>query len=205
MKLGILAESDRDEAAFRPFCETILQSPIEIVPRTARAGGITNLLRVVPVVIRELQFRSDAIGLIILADSNHTSLRPGSSKNRREELLRVAETTLSGLAQVPGRPKLRVTVAIAAPAIEAWLLCPRRDDITEAVWEEGITSNNYPYTKQQLKIWLHGTERGDAAPRLQTILTAAKEASSQISKLRERFPNGFGKFHDDLISWKSFR
>jgi hypothetical protein len=202
MKLGILAESPNDEAAIRSICESILQCPIEIIPRTSRSGGITTLTAALPVVIREFQFSSDALGLIVLADSNHTSLIPDSPKNRREQLLSTAERTLRGFSQGTGRARLRVTVAIAAPAIEAWLLSPRRDDINEAAWEKGIASNDYPYSKQQLKVWLHGAERGEAGPRLQTILTAAAKAATQITKLRAQFPNGFGKFHDDLLSWK---
>jgi hypothetical protein len=205
MKISVLAESGNDAGIMAELATEVLGGPVELIDPHFEMSGWNMIPSVLPAVIKHLHFRSEADGLIILADSNHSSLLPGAPKNRREELSILAAKTVEGLGVRHGRPRIRVAVAVAAPALEAWLLFHRYSEINESAWERGLVEKNDPYTKTLLKQRLYSVQRPSRDVMAMRRLEAAKEVKSRIHELRSRFPNGFGSFFEDILSWKSLR
>jgi hypothetical protein len=203
MKISILAESSNDAVVMVELASEILGESVELVEHSFQMNGWNKLPSILSAVIKKIHFHSDADGLIIQADSNHSSLLPGSANNRYEELSELVGKTVAGLSVPYGKPRIKVAVAIAAPALEAWLLFHRHAEISEAAWEAGLKQSQDPYSKASLKQWLYGVQRPSHDVMKSQRLAAARAVRDRIHELRTRFPNGFGKFFDELRCWKS--
>ena len=202
MHVAILSESGADEAALRILGDLVLgvrTTPVERLP--LRSRGWPAVRNVLPVVIRYLQFRTNADGLIVVVDSDHTSLQSSAEKNRLRNLDHLIQQTLSDLSEVRGRAKLRVAFGIAAPALEAWLLCRTVPEISEQAWERGLIEKRDPYTKIELKRRLYRVE----FPSFELSKAKMTEAAAQcdINHLNTQFPSGFGHLSQQLRNWRS--
>ena len=211
MKIALLSESPADESAVRILAQSILGQAIDR-PAPAfplRARGWPSVLNVLPAVIKHFHFRTDAEALIVVADSNHSTPHRGAAdeacgeaKCRLCKLRQAAEQTLQHLRDVPGRDKLRVAVGLAMPAIEAWYLCGRRKVPTsEIAWIQGRESGNDPYTRNQLKKDLYGTDRPALSMLTKHAIVEAERLAENIDLLEERFPLGFGALARAVRSW----
>ncbi|MGA2497987.1 MAG: hypothetical protein ABSH20_09610 [Tepidisphaeraceae bacterium] len=72
MKIAVFSESSADEAAVRILAEAVLGQPIEPVAGKALRrprNGWTHVVKLLRAVILDLYFRTDADGLIVVADS----------------------------------------------------------------------------------------------------------------------------------------
>lgn len=132
MKLVVLSESPSDEAAARILVDGILGTQTDhVAPPFLRARGWSPLLGVLPTVLRQLYYHTDADGLAVIVDSDDSAPHrlahvPRDDANlgcRLCKLRLVAEQVQSGLTEVPNRAPLKTAFGLAIPAIEAWLLC----------------------------------------------------------------------------------
>jgi hypothetical protein len=89
--------------------------------------------------------------------------------------------------------------------IEAWLLFHKHPEVCEETWEKGLVNKREPYTKGLFKQRLYGVQRPTADVRKNLRQQAIAEVRPRIHELRSRFPNGFGRFFDEVLTWKSLR
>jgi hypothetical protein len=144
MKIAVYSESPADEAALRILLDAIRGEPTTPVDvhNNLRANGWSSVRALLPNTIRFLYYQTDADGLVVLVDSDDTPVhRPehevagGFQPTCRVCMFRdLADRTLAAIA--PHRPDrtLRVAVALAVPAVEAWWRCGLDPHVTEQSW-----------------------------------------------------------------------
>jgi hypothetical protein len=96
---------------------------------------------------------------------------------------------------------LKVALGAAVPAIEAWYLLGRRRGVTEAAWAAGQRSRRLPYTRNQLKQWVYGTDRPSLALETQHAEAEARRLCTDLDQLAVAFPIGVGELLRELRSW----
>ncbi len=203
MRVAILSESPADEAALRIITDAVLNVKTTAVDLPSlRSRGWPSVRNVLGVVIKALHYKTEADGLIVVADSNHSSVTEKGQKNRLLELLDIVERNRVALKSTGGRAPLRVAVGIASPAIEAWWLCKKFSDISEANWEKGLKEQTDPYSKRVLKQRLYGVDLPSINLETERMTQAAAELASEITFLESRFPNGFGSLSKQLRAWR---
>ena len=209
MKVAILSESPADEAAVGILANSI--RPIEAIsgqPSSLRARGWPSVYQILPAVITALHYQTDAEALAVVVDSNHSPVHgtdhdvPGgfNPKCRLCFLREKVRKTLGALKQVPGKPMIKTVIGIAVPAIEAWYLCGKDSAVSEAAWKVGLDTGVDPYTKNQLKEKVYGTDRPNLELETACAVEEANRLGESIDLLRTYFPNGFGPFEQDLRS-----
>ena len=204
MRVAILSESSADEAALRILVDAVL-GVATTVPSTTplRSRGWHAVRNVLPVITKELQYRTDAEGLVVVVDSNHTYLSGDEPRNRLREFQELVQRCQRQLRPVPGRVPLKIAVGVAAPAIEAWWLCKTNAQITEAAWERGLDIKQEPFSKLDLKKWLYGQEYSSLDLMTRKMIEAARNLTSDLAILERSFPNGFGALAKELRGWRS--
>jgi hypothetical protein len=184
MKVAILSESSADEAALRVLVDHLLGVATEAVIPRLRDRGWPAVRTVLPVVIKHLYYQTDAVGLVVVADSNHTPPHHAGheqdgaavGKCRLCELRGVVVRVRRELRQLDYRDPLHVAIGIAAPAIEGWLINGTDHRVTEAAWARGLRDRHDPYTKPELKKAVYGTER----PSLELETRRAVEEATRL-------------------------
>jgi len=202
MKIAILSESSADDAALRILVDGTLGISTEAVSIPLRTRGWPAVRTVLPTVIKYLHYRTDAAGLVIVADSNHSAFGPNNTHSRLLELQQRVESVLASLTPVPARPAFRVAVGIACPAIEAWLLSSQRANVNEATWQRGLVTREHPYSKLDLKRYLYGVERPSLSLETEKMIEAANMLRTQLNTLETQFPIGFGSMAEELRHWR---
>lgn len=202
MKIAILSESSADDAALRILVDATLGVRTEAIELPLRTRGWPAVRTILPTVIKFLQYRTDADGLVVVADSNHSPFAPNGTNSRLHELQQRVQSLLASLSSVHGRPILRVAVGVASPAIEAWLLSHQRQNIHEEAWQTGLTTKRDPYSKLELKRYLYGVERPSLKLETEKMIEAANELSTQVDHLERQFPAGFGALAAELRRWR---
>lgn len=211
MKVAILSESPADEAALRVLVEGVLRAPIEPVQSGLRARGWPNVAQLLPAVIRHLHFNTQADGLVVVVDADdsvvHTAAHeaPGyfHPQCRLCQLRAVFRQTTKKLPPARGRTGVLRCVGVAAPAIEAWLLCGRDPQVTEAAWIEGRERGQPPYTRRELKWRVYGTDRPTLPHEIHCALNEVRRHHGDMRRLEADFPAGFGALARDLRGWQS--
>ena len=207
MKVAILSESAADEAVLRVLVDGILgQTTDPIESLSLRTRGWPSVEQVLRNVLSHLHYRTDADGLVLVVDSNHSPLPPrpddpAPGKCRLTGLRRSVEQIQKQLRPVPNRPPVRTAVGLAIPAIEAWLLCGRDPNVSEAAWIEGLRSGKEPYSKHGLKMSVYGSDRPSRGTRRERGIEEASRLIRHLSLLADKFPYGFGALKRDLESW----
>jgi hypothetical protein len=214
MKTCVLSESEADEAAIRVLIDALFGEPTEFVaPRPIRGRGVQAILAVFAPVVMYLHYRTEAEALAIVVDSNHGSVHSDAHDSagaadpgcRLCLLRKSASDVRAKLRPVPNREKLKIAIGLAVPAIEAWYLCGRNKQVSEAAWCNGMKMGRFPYSKIELKAELYGAER---IPLETEIRIATEEAQRIIAKastlelLQSNFPGGFGPFARDVRAWR---
>ena len=212
MKVAILSESLADEAALRVLVEAVLGEAIERAepsPR-ARPGGWPSVRDLLPAVIKHLHYRTDAEGLVVVADSNSTPVDPARppegletlEPSRLVQLRQAGSDALARLRPLVHRPPLKVAVGLAVPAIEAWLVCGAQPNVSENAWVQGLREKRLPYKKNDLKCVAYGTDRAGHRQQRQRAVEQAQRVTGMIDELQRRFPIGFGALADALRGWR---
>lgn len=209
MKVAVFSESPADDAAVRILVDAILGQQTEVIdlPRLQVRGwpSLRNSLRSILI---ELHYQTDTDGIVVVADSDdspqhkveHEQPSGIDSKCRLCFLRDLIEQTQTELKPRQGRGPIKTAVGIAVPAIEAWYLCGKDPNATEAAWfQSGLARHGRNY-RNQLKRKVYGTDRLSRALHEQ----AEKEAQrlvGEIDQLERLFPAGFGALVRVLKSW----
>lgn len=208
MKVVILGESSADEAAVRVLVNQVLGvQTTDADVLNLRARGWPAVRDVLSAVIKQLHYRTDVEGLVVVADSNgavihvpqHDAIAGGEPGCRVCELRR----TIAGvrLTPVAGRLPLKTAIGVAVPAVEAWYAHGIVPQVNEAAWARALQSKDFPYTKIGLKERVYGTSRPSIQLETARALEEATRIAGRIGLLEQDFPGGFGTLASDLRGW----
>ncbi len=208
MKLVVLSESPEDEAAVRILVDGVLGTQTEHVVPPFRASGWSQFLSVLPAVLRELHYHTDADALAVIVDSDASAAhrlahvpRDGANQGCRLCRLRlVADQVQNGLTEVPDRAPLNTAFGLAVPALEAWLLCgvdPRAIEATLLQRPDAKTRT----LRIQLKQDVYGTDRPSPGVKMARATEEARRLVQILDEFERCFPDGFGSFARDIRSW----
>ena len=212
MKVAYFAESPADQAALTIITESVLGRKSEpVIYGGLRHRGWPTVAKVLPAVLKELHYRTDAGGFVFIVDSNgappHLSSHDNPSARDPEcrlcELRRIAEEALRQVRPRAGQPFMKIALGLAVPTIEAWLLCGVNSRVTEAAWINGLKESRgrMPYTKGELKQQLYGTSHPSLATETEKMKVAATRLCQNLDNVESLFPHGFGALLKSLRSW----
>lgn len=210
MKVAILSESPADEAGLRILAEAALGRPVEPVePRSRRPGGISAVIHVLPSVLKRLHYHRPAEGLIVVVDSNCTPVHTGQlgepCENAPECRLCIIRNKIAEvqrhLTPVPPCGPIKTAVGLAVPAIEAWYLCGKDENVSENAWVMGIRQRRYPYTTQRLKQIVYGTDRYSLRLETARATEEMQRVVQDLEQLERLFPKGAGSLLRSLEEW----
>ena len=190
MEFAIISESSADEAALHSFSEALLgrQIPCAKPPKTVRRGW-TALRKDLPVALRAVRFGTNADVVLVVADSDGTSLEANHPTNRLAHLQTMAGENLGRPG--PNQRHITAIIGLAVPCIEAWWLAWGDPQISEATWQRRHDGPSVPYDKPVLKRRLYGTDRVGLPEQTRLMVAAAQEAAVHADELGRRFPHGF--------------
>ncbi|MBN2025022.1 MAG: hypothetical protein JW809_19755 [Pirellulales bacterium] len=212
MKVAILSESPADEAALRVLAGGLLgqeTEPVALPP--LRTRGWMSVLQTTPHVLKYLHYQSDADAFVVGLDSDETVLHSegheklgGLDPNCRLCQLQTSiDQTQRQLRSRKGRGPIKTAVALAVPAIEAWGLVAKDHRVNETAWLLGCQSGRLPYTKNELKKQLYGTDRPSLDLQQQCLVRAAQEivTNGWLGRLEQQFRGGFGALARRIQGW----
>ena len=160
MKVAVLGESEADEAAIRVLVDAALG--IATAPPSMpsiRSRGWASVLTVLPAILRHVHYRTDAVGLVVVLDSDRSPVhaadheQPGADdpKCRLCVMKKAVERVQNALGPRPGAPPLKTALGLATPQVEAWYLAGLDPHVSEAAWVSGVAAKKPPYTSDSLK------------------------------------------------------
>lgn len=211
MKIVFFGESPADQAAMSVFAEGVLGEPPEPPGMAVEGHGVTGVLIALFGVFRGVYYNSDAEGLVVVVDSDDTELhrsdhdKPGNGGTncRLCQARRSIAKAREPLKARPGRPALKVAIGLAVPAIEAWYLVGKNHQVGEAAWIAGLAANRPPFTRQQLKQEVYGTDRPSLERETECAVREARRIIANIGAIESAFPAGFGAMASEIRSWKT--
>ena len=210
MKLAVLSESSADEAALRVLIDGILRRQTERVSLPPlRTRGWPSVREILPTILKHLHYQSDAEALVLVVDSNHSPPhefahdQPGgvSIECRLCQLRQVTEQVRRQLTPVPNRAPLKLAIGLAVPAIEAWYRVGRDPQVSEAAWTVGLHTGVFPYSKNELKRAVYGTDRPPLPIEEARALQEADRLAANPGLLEEKFSVGFGTLAREVRAW----
>jgi len=212
MRVAYFAESPADQVALTILTEAILGKQTASVSYSGlryRSGWPTVRTALRPV-LKELHYRTDAEGFVLVVDSNgtpphgpsHEPPNTNEPKCRLCQLREIVKEVRQQIRPMPNRPELKIALGLAVPAIEAWLLCGVYPHVAEAAWINGLNRGQPPYSKASLKKELYGTERPSLAVETEKMKAAASRLVLDLGNLEKLFPHGFGALCADLRGWR---
>jgi hypothetical protein len=212
MKVSIFSESPADEAAILNLVDAAFGKPVELVPGLrVRSRGWAAVFSLLPAVLKHLHFQTDAEAVVLVIDSDFEPVHllahddPGGEDKdcRLCELRRVVGHVQGALRPVPNRNSLKVAIGMAVPAIEAWYLFGKDPHVSEAAWIMGLQTRKFPYTKQQLKRSIYGTDRPSIELETACAIRESQRVSQSLDEFEAYFPNGFGPLARAVRSWRT--
>jgi len=212
MKVAVLSESEADETGVRVFVDAILQTRTEPVRIKPRHRGWPHVLKVLPNVLRQMHYHTDAEALAVVVDSNDSPCHPpgpngtcqGGGRCRLCLLRDAARETLGRVRPRQHMPPLKMAIGLAVPAIEAWYVFQTRPGISEGAWIRGMAERHLPYTRGELKQAMYGTTRPSLTLMAERIQRAASRLAGQenLEGLERTFPVGFGALAEAVRGWR---
>lgn len=144
MKITIFSESSNDEVVIRILVESILGKEIKEVPprNQLRSRGVDSFLDLIPNIINATYYQTDSEAIVFVCDSNDKPVHipEHDEKGNKESLKcryciikRKVGETLNSLSPKSNREMIKVAVGVAVPAIEAWLVCGGKLDVSEEI------------------------------------------------------------------------
>lgn len=214
MKVAYFAESSADRAALTILTEAILGKATEEIDHAGlQRRGCPTVRTVLPAVLRQLHYHTNAEGFVLVVDSNGSPThvpeheQPGQPERqcRLCQLQRIVREVMEQVRPRTHLPPLKIALGLAVPTIEAWLLCKEDSHVTEAAWINGLKDlrGRMPYTKGELKKQLYGTSHPSLAIETEAMMASAIRLSKNFPLLENLFPNGFGPFIRELRKWKT--
>lgn len=209
MKVAILSESSADEAALRMLIDAVLNQQTEPIDLRLRGRGWPSVRDILPAVIRQLHYHTDAEALVLVVDSDDSSIhqaaheQPGGADHacRLCELLSIVARTRQSLRAIPGRDPLRISIGLAVPEIEAWYLCGNDPRGSEAAWSQRNFSTRGSVIRNQLKQTVYGTDRPSITLMTSQATKEAQRLAQNLNLLEQHFPGGFGTLVRSLKTW----
>ncbi|MCI0535595.1 MAG: hypothetical protein L0Z50_10230 [Verrucomicrobiales bacterium] len=212
MKVAYFAESSADAAALTILTEAILSRKTELIGHAGlRSRGWPSVRTVLPAVLKELHYHTDAEGFVLVVDSNgspphsagHEAPNAAEPKCRLCQLRRISEDVQRQVRLRVNQRPLKIALGLAVPTIEAWLLCGVDSHVTEAAWANGLKDERgrMPYTKKSLKQQLYGTSHPSLAIETEAMKEAAARISNDLAAIEKLFPDGFGALLRSLRTW----
>jgi hypothetical protein len=98
---------------------------------------------------------------------------------------------------------LKVAIGLAVPAIEAWYLVGKNPQVGEAAWITGLSAGRPPFTRQQLKLEVYGTDRPSLEYETECAVRETRRIVANIGAVEKKFPDGFGSMAFAIRSWKT--
>lgn len=212
MKVAIVSESPADEAAMHRLVSGLLGVAIDVIPVAVRHSSWPRVRMVLPNVIAEVYYHTDAAGIVVVVDSDdsplhdtrHVANDPANSTCRVCALTNVVVRTTARLAQRPMGNPMQFAIGLAVPAIEAWLLCGIDHQVSEASYVNARRQNTIAYSRPDLKRRLYGTDRPSLDQETAAMIREANRlAAGQMLLLEQLFPLGFGLLATQLRSWQT--
>jgi hypothetical protein len=216
MKICIYSESTADEAALRILADALLgiaSEPVLLSGAPLRARGFSTVFGLLPSIVRQLHFHSEAEGLLVAVDSDdgpvHTPRHNAHSSEAQGcrfcRLARRVQQSLSGLSHSPTKKLLKVAMGVPVPAIEAWLLFGKKHPVGEAHWQGNLPPKRGSELRQELKDMLYKDRRAPDSIRVQRAKEEATRLTGDLNSLEAAFPEGFGCLAKELRKWRAER
>lgn len=208
MKVAILSESEVDEAFIKIIVGAILEKPIERINRSFKSEGFQKALKILPSMIRDLHYQTDADAFAIVVDSDETLIHNPSheqtidSNCRLCQIKKIISETQTALKPITNRQKIKTAVGLAVPAIEAWYQCQIDAQASEAAWLVDLKEKRYSHIKQKLKKDVYKVDRASIPLMKKCAIKAANRLATDLSDIEKLFPDGFGSFAQDIRDWK---
>lgn len=212
MKIAFFSESIADESALKILVKGILGEQIEEtnLPNRLQYRSSSHLDKDLPAVIKAIHYTSNADGLVVVSDSDDTPVHTEEhelhiNNNCRLCQLRNAVTVnLSKLKPVAGKEILKVAVGVPVPAIEAWYLYKKNPQLYEATWIRKQSGVKISYDRIKLKEECYGNSRPSIELETECAVAEAERIveNDLLEELEKDFPFGFGKFAEEIRSWK---
>lgn len=210
MKIAFFSESIADETALNILVAGILGEEIEQInlPNTIERRSSSHLDKLLPNILRGVYYYSNAEALIVVSDSDDSPVHIESHETETNDKCRlcglrkaVAET----LAKLKGDKNFRVAIGVPVPAIEAWYLFGKNPQLYEATWIRKQNGEKITYNRISLKEETYGTSRPSIEMETECAVKEAKRIveNELLEELEKSFPFGFGKFADEIRSWKT--
>ena len=210
MKLAVISEALADEAAVKILVDAILGVDTSlVVPTRLRPGGWSSVFTMLPAIIKDLHYNSDADGVVVVVDSDESTMHstihePAFSEDtdcRLCALRTIVTRERARLSPVATRIALKVAMGLAVPSIEAWYRCGLDPHVTEFEWARRLRGERLTYSKESLKDSVYGSHPVSSTRRTELTQKAANRLAADLEQLERRFPDGFGTLLRDLRGW----
>lgn len=210
MKVGFLSESPSDEAALQVLVEGVLGKKIQVVRPSLRARGWPNVIQVLPAVISHLQLRTEADALVVVVDSDDTRVHDIDHEDpskwthacRLCQIYQVVDKTLKRVMRKSKRDPIQFALGLAVPALEAWYLCGKDEEVSEQAWVDILKGNSRKYDRKELKRRVYGTIRPTLPQQTERALEETIRLKSEMRVLENLFPVGFGNLARMVRQWE---
>lgn len=209
MKLAFLCESGSNAAAVRILAEGVLGSGIIPVGPPAGDYGWPYVRDVLPAILADLHYHTDADGLMVVVDSNDSPIHQLDHENdiQAHPKCRVCQLRKVVVQRVlrprRGKPSLRTLIGLSVPSIEAWYRCGLDAQVTEASWINKLNGGTCPYNRQSLKRDVYGTINPLKKLELRRSAEEAHRLVETFPLLQQCFPLGFGSLAQELINFRN--
>jgi hypothetical protein len=212
MIVAILSESEADETGIRTLVDAMLGVTTEPPPALLlRSRGWPSVRDVLPSVWNHLYYSTDADGLVVVVDSNSSTVHEGGHDGMAEppplcrlcQMRRIMNEAKARATPRPNGQPLHTAVGLAVPAIEAWYLCIGVPNLhpSEAAWINGTRTPPPPYDKRKLKREAYGSDRAGIALMVQQAQEHTRRLAGDLSTLKRNFPGGFGSLANEIRAW----
>jgi hypothetical protein len=209
MKIAVVSESLADEAAVKILVDAVLGIETELISARLRPRGWPSVLNLLPTILKHLHYNTDADGFVVVVDSDESPLHKSShlasdvkdASCRLCQLQSTAEVECGRLRPVVNRNPINIAVGLAIPAIEAWYRCGIDPHVTEFEWDRRLQGERITYDKRSLKHSAYGSDRAANSVMTAAARQAAQRLTTNLDRLEQVFPLGFGSLLRSLRDW----
>lgn len=207
MKIAFFSESPADEAALKILVAGILGEEIEEtdLPNTIERRSSSHVDKLLPNVIKGVYFWTDAEALIVVSDSDDTSVHTKEHETESNEQCRLCQlrkAVAKTVSKLKGEKAFKVAIGVPVPAIEAWFLCGINPHVNEATWIRKQNGERIQYDRKSLKVELYGNDRPAIETLKEKAIESAERLVEDLDKLENLFPQGFGCLINEIRGWK---
>lgn len=207
MKIAFFSESPADEAALKIIVAGILGEEFEEtdLPNTIERRSSSHVDKLLPNVIKGVFYWTDADALIVVSDSDDTSVHTKEHETELNEQCRLCQlrkAVAETVSNLKGERTFRVAVGVPVPAIEAWFLCSINPHVNEATWIRKQNGERISYDRKSLKVELYGNDRPAIEILKEKAIESAERLVEDLEQLEKLFPQGFGCLINEIRGWK---